>query len=130
MLTKILDLDYVNFHWYEPVLERVSGAKKFAKNNNPNSDQVDLKALTEAVDYLKRVTGKPVITNEIGQLTPSPAMLTTMLEKLRELQLPIVIWYSGDHTEVGKSVSLHDASTGDLKDNGQAFATFIKTNYH
>ncbi len=124
---KSLDLDYVNFHWYEPVMERVAGARKFTQPSNP--DNVDLRALEEVVEYLKRTTGKPVITNEIGELNPSPTIVTTMLQKLYDMKLPIVVWYSGDHTEVGKSVSLHDVATGDLKPNGLAFADFIKAHY-
>lgn len=120
---KTMNLDYVNFHWYEPIT-----------NRNPRTttsegiDDIDTKAIGEVVDFLKRVTGKEVITNEIGQLNESPKMVQSILEKCVSLQLPYVIWYSGDGDGPNKATALHN-SDGTLRPNGQAFVNFIKQKF-
>ncbi len=114
---KTLDIDYVNFHWYEPIGQR--------KNANALTvTHIDTKALGEAVDYIRRRTGKSVITNEIGQFNQSPDMVKDILEKCVELKLPYIIWYSGDGGE-GKAVALTNLD-GSLRENGRVFADFVK----
>lgn len=113
---KTLDIDYVNFHWYEPIAARGKGGNKDAIP--------DMRALEETVNYLRRATGKEVITNEIGQLNDSPELVTKILQKLYDLKLPYVFWYSGDGGP-GKAVALHNPD-GSLRPNGIAFRDFIK----
>jgi hypothetical protein len=96
---KNMDIDFVNFHWY-------------GKSN-------DVSGLKTTIEYLKRVAGKPVITNEIGQYDNSPETVKAIIRLCRQEQLPYVIWYSGIKGE-GKAVSLQDIS-GVLKPNGEAF---------
>ncbi|TKK69255.1 hypothetical protein FC093_08020 [Ilyomonas limi] len=97
---KDMDIDYVNFHWY-------------SKSN-------DVSALKTTIEYLKRVTGKPVITNEIGQYDDSPETVKAIIRLCRQEQMPYVIWYSGLGRGPGKAVSLQDIN-GVLKPNGEAF---------
>lgn len=98
---RTLPLDYVNFHWYI------------------DDDQ----ALTQAVTYLRKATGKPVITHEIGQYRVDPAVVTGHLRALDALGVPIVIWFDGDGDP---AVGLHD-TPGRLRSNGAAFAAYVTT---
>lgn len=115
---KKLPLDYVNFHWYEPVAERM------LNNNADEIKSVDTKALLESIDYLRRATGKEVITNEIGQLNQSPQIVKQMMQALLESKIPYAIWYSGDGGE-GKAVAVNNGD-GTLRPYGIAFRDFIK----
>jgi len=96
---KDMDIDFINFHWYG------------------KSD--DASALKTTIEYLKRVTGKPVITNEIGQYDDSPETVKAIIRLCRQEQMPYVIWYSGLKGS-GQAVSLQDIN-GVLKPNGEAF---------
>ncbi len=93
-------MDYVNFHWYID----------------------DDHALREVVSYLRRATGKPVVTTEIGQHNTLPEVvtghLTTVIEQLR---LPLVVWFDRDGMP---ALGLHDAP-GVLRENGKAFRRFV-----
>ena len=97
---KNMDIDFVNFHWYE-------------KSN-------DVSALKTTIEYLKRVTGKPVVSNEIGQYDDSPETVKAIVRLCRQEQMPYVIWYSGLKGGSGKAVSLQDIN-GVLKPTGEAF---------
>jgi hypothetical protein len=93
-------MDYVDFHWYT------------------DDDQV----LAEVVDYLRRATGKPVVTTEIGQHNTSSDVVTGHLTTLvEELRLPFVIWFDADGIPAR---GLHD-NIGQLRPNGQAFKDFV-----
>ena len=96
---KNMDIDYVNFHWY-------------GRSN-------DTKALEETINYLQRATGKPIVTNEIGQYDNSPETVKAIIQTCRKEKMPYVIWYSGLKGG-GKAVSLQNAD-GSLKNTGEAF---------
>jgi hypothetical protein len=92
-------MDYVNFHWYFD----------------------DDRSLRQAVRYLRRATGKPVVT-EVGQHNTEPAVVTGHLRTLvKRLRLPFVIWFDADGTP---ALGLHDAP-GALRPNGMAFRDFV-----
>ncbi|MFT4154835.1 hypothetical protein [Parafilimonas sp.] len=114
---KTLDLDYVNFHWYEPVKARGKGGDA---DFNPE-------VFSYVADYIKTATGKPVMSNEFGVLNPSPELVKNVLQSVRSAGLVYGIFYSADGgTEgSGKAVALQDAG-GNLKDNGIAFRDFMK----
>ncbi len=101
-----MDIDYVNFHWY-------------------SNSAADVQGLGETIDYLKRATGKTVITNEIGQYDQDPVTLTSTTQVCKNYSLPFIIWYSGE--ENGRSFPLNYAS-GTLTTSGLAYQTFIATN--
>jgi hypothetical protein len=96
-------VDYVNFHWYID----------------------DEPALGEALDYLARATGKPLVTTEIGQGLIDGAIVTSHLQRLVvERRLPFVIWYDAEGS--GGARALHDAGPPPvLRPNGVAFAQFV-----
>jgi hypothetical protein len=116
---KDLDLDYVNFHWYEPVQAR-------GKNIDKSGISFDPSTFAYVVNYLKEKTGKPVMTNEFGVLDPSPDLVKGLLKAAKDANLSYAIFYSADGGE-GKAVALQNAG-GDLRDNGQAFKDFVKQN--
>ena len=98
---RTLPVDYVNMHWYQNT-----------------TDPQDLEA---AVNYLKQRTGKVVISNEMGQSDkPDPNVVAAMLKKCKQLQLPYVLWYSGNSTTGARARALH-TNAGTLDLNGQAF---------
>jgi Glycosyl hydrolase catalytic core len=93
-------MDYVNFHWYVD----------------------DDRALREAVRYLRRATGKPVVTTEIGQHNTEPSVVTRHLQTtIAQLRLPLVIWFDFDGTP---ALGLHSAP-GVLRPNGEAFRRWV-----
>ncbi len=102
---KTMDIDFVNFHWY-------------GKSN-------DASALKTTIAYLKRVTGKPIVTNEIGQYDDSPETVKEILRACRQEGMPFVIWYSALNRGPGKAVSLQN-DDGSLKSNGEAFKEAAK----
>ncbi len=116
---KDLDLDYVNFHWYEPVQAR-------GKNIDKSSISFDPSTFAFVVNYIKEKTGKPVMTNEFGVLDPSPDLVRGLLKAAKDANLSYAIFYSADGGE-GKAVALQNAG-GDLRDNGNAFKDFVKQN--
>src|SRR5437868_1210815 len=49
---KTMNLDYVNFHWYEPIIQRTTQRNQ----TNLNIEKADTKALGEVVAFLRRRT--------------------------------------------------------------------------
>jgi hypothetical protein len=93
-------MDYVNFHWYED-----------------NSQ-----ALREAVEYLRRATGQPIVTTEIGQHNTNPDVVTGHLTTLvDQLHLPLALWFDADGIP---AMGLHD-EPGQLRPNGEAFKSYV-----
>jgi hypothetical protein len=113
---KTLDLDYVNFHWYEPVRARANAAAGDVEFNP--------QIFSFVAHYLKEKTGKPVMTNEFGVLNASPDLVKNILRAVYDAKLSYAIFYSADGGE-GKAVALQNAG-GDLRENGMAFRDFIK----
>jgi len=95
--------DFVNFHWY------VS----------------DTAAMKEARDYLESVTGLPAMCNEMGQRDTDPSTTTRVMGEAVKLGLPYVVWYMVDGLLVKGLVN----QDGSLRPTGQAFETFIKSNF-
>ena len=69
---------------------------------------------------MRHVTGKEVVTTELGQYTASPAWVTGILTETERLKIPIVIWFNGDGS---RAIALANQDGG-LRENGKAFATF------
>ncbi|MGI8405359.1 MAG: hypothetical protein ACR2OE_11455 [Thermomicrobiales bacterium] len=95
-----MPLDYVNFHWYLD----------------------DDKALRQTVEYLRRATGHQLISNELGQTSQEPSVVTGHITTLAQLEVPVVIWFDTDGIP---AIGLHDAP-GQLRPNGQAFVAAAK----
>lgn len=104
---KAAGADYINFHWYV----------------------ADTRALEETVSYLRRITGLQPITNELGQQNnESPTQVTSVMQKVKDLGLPIAVWFSHDVSGFAGARSLFNTD-GSIRPNGQAFANFISANY-
>ncbi len=96
--------DYLNFHWYI----------------------ADKSAFSEAVNYLRRVTNLPVMSNELGQSDLSTDAVQKLLSAAEDLKLAYGIWFSLDRDP---AVALQNAD-GSLRPNGQAFRNFMQTHYN
>jgi len=95
------NIDYVNFHWY---------------SSDPG-------ALKEAITYMKKETGLPVITNEIGLLKEEekPEKIKGILKKITDMKVPLAIWYSVD----GPHSNSLFGNDGKLRETGKTFKNFI-----
>jgi hypothetical protein len=100
-----MDLDYVNFHW---------------KGTSPNMD-----ALKEVINYLKKRTKKPVISNELGQFDKDPDTLVALLQLCTDQKFPFIIWYSPDENAGKRDTPLHH-DNGSLTPTGIAYQNFLE----
>ncbi len=96
--------DYLNFHWYVP----------------------DKSALSEAVNYLRRTSDLPLMSNELGQFDQSPEAVQKILSAAAELKLAYAVWFSLDRDP---AVALQNED-GSLRPNGQAFREFMQAHYN
>jgi hypothetical protein len=95
-----IPIDYVNFHWYQSTPE----------------------AMKTTVEYLRRATGKQVITNEIGQFDDSPSTVNALLDMTAQLHIPWVVWFASDGTG---AVGMFNPD-GSIRSNGVAFRDFVQ----
>ncbi|MBI3955132.1 hypothetical protein HY338_01705 [Candidatus Gottesmanbacteria bacterium] len=99
--------DYVNFHWYV----------------------ADIAALGEAVSFLQDATGLPALTNEVGQqLNTDPGQVTSVMQEIVNLRLPVAVWFSMDIQGFAGARGLNE-SDGTIRPNGEAFKNFISENF-
>jgi hypothetical protein len=112
-------LTYVNFHWY--VLDDVGGYK--------TTGYTDAEALTDTIDAIKEITGRPVVTNEIGQHGTTPeAVSGTLHVVLDQENLLYVIWFDADGIPAH---GLFDPAlgVGHLRPSGETFRDTLVTYY-
>jgi hypothetical protein len=93
-------IDYVNFHWYQSTPE----------------------AVKTTVEFLRRATGKQVVTNEIGQFDDSPDTVRGLLAETAQLHLPWVVWFASDGSG---AVGMFNTD-GSIRSNGLAFHDFVQ----
>jgi hypothetical protein len=109
-----VDLDFVNIHWYW---------------TGGTFDPGDAAAFRHAVTAFREMTGRPVVTNELGSWVDDPAAVTGLLEiAIDELSMPFVIWYDADDREGIHARALHDHDPSlrpFLRSPGAAFAQFV-----
>lgn len=99
--------DFANFHWYI----------------------ADTEALDEAVRYLRKTSGLPVMTNEVGQqANTDPNQVTNVMQKIADIGLPYALWFSMDTNPPNGARALNETD-GSLRPNGEAFAAFIDKRY-
>jgi hypothetical protein len=96
--------DYLNFHWYVP----------------------DKSAFSEAVNFLRRVTSLPVMSNEIGQIDQTPEAVQKLLSAAADLKLAYAVWFSLDRDP---AQALQNAD-GSLRPNGLAFRQFMQAHFN
>jgi hypothetical protein len=116
---KTLDLDYVNFHWYEPIKSRGQ------QGTDAGDTTVDPKIFDFIANYLQTKTGKPILTNEFGVFNTSPSLTLGLLKAVRSAGLRYAIFYSADGG-TGRAVALQNG-LGELRSNGEAFKDFVKS---
>jgi hypothetical protein len=95
-----IPIDYVNFHWYQSTPE----------------------AMKATIEFLRRATGKQVITNEIGQFDDSPDTARGLLDMTAQLHLPWVVWFASDGSG---AVGMFN-SEGTIRSSGLAFRDFVQ----
>jgi hypothetical protein len=115
---KDINMDYVNFHWYEPVAMRFGATPTESFN-------FDESVFISVANYLKQVTGKPVINNEFGVFITSPKLIKNLLNAVYKAGLRYAIFYSADGG-AGKAVALQNGN-GTLRENGKAFREYVKS---
>jgi hypothetical protein len=95
-----IPIDYVNFHWYQSTPE----------------------AMKTTIEFLRRATGKQVITNEIGQFDDSPDTVRALLDTTAQLHLPWVVWFASDGSG---AVGMFNTDNS-IRPNGLAFRDFVQ----
>jgi hypothetical protein len=100
-----MQTDYVNFHWYH--------------SEGDNWDD-----LIGCINYLQQRTGKPVITNEIGQFDDNPDTTRMIVTIAKSTGLHYLSYYSAKDSS--KSKPLHNPD-GSLTEIGEAYAAAIKS---
>lgn len=100
-----MDLDYVNFHW---------------KGSTPNTQ-----TFNQVINYLKKRTGKQVISNELGQFDTDPNTLQSHLQLCSDQAFPYVLWYSPDENDNRKGTPLHHQDQS-LTTTGYAYQDYLR----
>lgn len=100
-----MDLDYVNFHW---------------KGTSP-----DIEALKEVVAYLKKRTGKQVMSNELGQQDKDTNTLLAHMQFFSDSQFAYAIWYSPDENSDHKATPLQHSNES-LTTHGITYRDYLK----
>jgi hypothetical protein len=80
---KTMALDFVNIHWYEPLT-----ASDDSTISTPG-------VAKEVADYLRRTTGKQVLTNEFGQTNQIPTLVASQVNEFRLANFAYAIDFSG-----------------------------------
>ena len=101
---KVLDLDYVNFHW---------------KATSP-----DTESLREVINYQKKRSNKPIINNELGQYDKDPNTLLAHVQLCTDMGMPYIIWYSPDQNLGRKAMPLQ-YSDASLTPTGMAYQAYL-----
>jgi len=121
---KNLPLDYVNFHWYEPI--RMVGGTTSEQAGLDTVAHIN-SALEESICYLRNATGKNILTNEIGQYNIQAGITNAVMTEIKRMNIPYAIWYSGDGG-TGKAKALQNANRT-LRVTGTEFKNYIIANY-
>lgn len=111
--------DVVNLHWYEPLIEKV-GIFNWFENDTQFSTPG---ALSYIVEYLKKVTGKEVVCNEVGILNAQPGLVTSVLKDFQKSGIKELCW-SSFTSDNGTVDPLNNGT--ELNNLGLAFANFLK----
>jgi hypothetical protein len=107
-----MSLDYINIHWYEPF------------GNGYNDTTVAAPGVAkEVADYLRRVTGKIVLTNEFGQTNQSPTLIASLVNEFRKANFAYAIVFSGTSGGGIGAKPLHSGSN--LLPNGIAYRNAV-----
>ncbi len=100
----MMNLDFVNFH---------------RKGESP-----DTVYLHHIVNYIKKRTGKKIISNELGQMDYDPQTLLNHVQLCKSQGFPYVLWYSPDQ-DAGKRGTPLQYPDGTLTPSGIAYRDYI-----
>jgi hypothetical protein len=100
-----MSLDYVNFHW---------------KGTTSNTE-----ALADVINYLRKRTNKPVITNELGQFDTDPNTLLAHVQTCTDKGMPYVLWYSPDENDLKKATPLQYTNAS-LTPTGNSYKEYLR----
>lgn len=113
MLNAYKIFDYVNIHFYEPLNTTV----------DDSSQIVSAVVLKYRQEYITKITGRPVITNEWGQKNISNTVVLSLMEKIRRLRFAYGIEFDGDGA--GGARGLHENTYPyPTRPNGDSFTAF------
>lgn len=110
-------IDFVNFHWYEPLLKYSYGIFK------NNTSDVTPGALKQVSSYIRAMTGLDAISNEVGITNENERLVTSVLKDFAANNIKTLVWFSAT-SENGTTDPLNDGT--DLNSLGNAFAKFVK----
>lgn len=104
-------IDYVNMHWKEPF------------NGIGDGTHMIPGGYTEYFDFIKRITGLPVMCNEVGFNTDegSPTALVEMMNEFTANHLVHILWFDDDEEGPGQGL-MHN---GVLTANGIAYRNWL-----
>lgn|GEM_PF-1557101 len=105
-----MNIDYINAHIYEPINDIGNGKKTIPG------------CIPTMADYIKRRTGKPLMSNECGQRNQNPTLVTSMLQAFSDGRYPYSIWFSGDTNNGARALQ---NPAGILRINGLYYKTFV-----
>ena len=100
-----MNLDYINFHW---------------KGTSP-----DTESLNQVINYLRKVTRKPIINNELGQFDTDPNTLLSHIQLCTNQNLPYIVWYSPDESDEKKGMPLQHSDQS-LTSSGFGYQGYLK----
>lgn len=106
-------IDYVNIHWYEPLVK--DGWLSSAKDVSPG-------ALQWTVEYIKSVTKLPVVSFETGTLNGQSKLVSAVMADMQSNGLLYCIWFSAT-SENGQTDPLNIGT--DLNNMGEIFHDFL-----
>lgn len=112
-------VDVVDFHWYEPLIKQV-GMFNWFENDTQFATPGALGYITE---YIKKITGKEVICNEVGVLNGQPGLVTSVLKDFQKCGIKELCW-SSFTSDNGTVDPLNNGT--ELNNLGLAFANFLK----
>ena len=109
IITTIL-LTYLNVHIYQ---------------DSTSNRNVDYDYISTIAAYIKRTSGKDIVTNETGEKnTTDPNVVVRVLDAWDKVNAPYVLWFSGDGD--GGATSFFNPD-GSMRSNGQAFKNYVTT---
>lgn len=92
----VSDMDYVNVHWYEP-----------ARDNT--TDIVTSKLIPLIINYIQSVTGKGVITTEMGVKNGNYGLAYEYFDQWKNAGCKYIIYYAGNSDQGAQSFDNSEA---------------------
>lgn len=111
---ELLDLSYINIHWYEPAKARgwddaVEGATPWSMGISPDSTSKNV--LETSIAYLADLYTPKVVSNEVGQITTSANVTHEMCNKITKHlsgSFTYATWMDADGSSVYEKKALHN----------------------